>query len=127
MGEESVAQVGERIFALIDAVYGSDAAFERAANLPPKTVNNWRRGRSASYMKLLPEIAMLFGVATGELLGNPSSPEESARLTSEEEEILAMFRAAGNLSDKERAALTETIRNTIGLYLSSHGGGGVHS
>ena len=38
-----------------------------------------------------------------------------------------MFRAAGNLSDKERAALTETIRNTIGLYLSSHGGGGVHS
>lgn len=127
MGQESVAQVGERIFALIDAVYGSDAAFERAANLPPKTVNNWRRGRSASYMKLLPEIAMLFGVATGELLGNPSSPEESARLTSEEEEILAMFRAAGNLSDKERAALTETIRNTIGLYLSSHGGGGVHS
>ena len=126
MGQESVAQVGERIFALIDAVYGSDAAFERAANLPPKTVNNWRRGRSASYMKLLPEIAMLFGVATGELLGN-SSPEESARLTSEEEEILAMFRAAGNLSDKERAALTETIRNTIGLYLSSHGGGGVHS
>ena len=127
MGQESVAQVGERIFALIDAVYGSDAAFERAANLPPKTVNNWRRGRSASYMKLLPEIAMLFGVATGELLGNPSSPEESARLTSEEEEILAMFRAAGNLSDKERAALTETIRNTIGLSLSSHGGGGVHS
>lgn len=127
MGQESVAQVGERIFALIDAVYGSDAAFERAANLPPKTVNNWRRGRSASYMKLLPEIAMLFGVATGELLGNPSSPEESARLTSEEEEILAMFRAAGNLSDKERAALTETIRNTIGLYLSSHGGGGAHS
>jgi transcriptional regulator with XRE-family HTH domain len=126
MGQESVAQVGERIFALIDAVYGSDAAFERAANLPPKTVNNWRRGRSASYMKLLPEIAMLFGVATGELLGN-SAAEESARLTSEEEEILAMFRAAGNLSDKERAALTETIRNTIGLYLSSHGGGGVHS
>ena len=38
MGQESVAQVGERIFALIDAVYGSDAAFERAANLPPKTV-----------------------------------------------------------------------------------------
>ncbi len=126
MGQESVAQVGERIFSLIDAVYGSDAAFERAANLPPKTVNNWRRGRSSSYMKLLPEIAMLFGIATGELLGNPTSGEESSRLTSEEEELLTMFRAAGNLSDKERAALTETIRNTIGLYLASRGEGGVH-
>lgn len=121
MGQENVAQVGERIFSLIDAVYGSDAAFERAANLPPKTVNNWRRGRSSSYMKLLPEIATLLGIEASELLGTAGG-EESAHLTSEEEEILAMFRAAGSLSEKERSALTETIRNTIGLYLASHRG-----
>ncbi len=121
MGQEHVLQVGERIFAFIDALYGNDAAFERASNLPPKTVNNWRRGRSASYMKLLPEIAELFGVPVGELLG-VAGGERAPHLTPEEEELLSMFRAAGSLSESERAALTATIRNTIGLYLSARGG-----
>ena len=49
---ESVAR--ERILALIENEYDSDAAFEREMELPPKTVNNWRRGRSSSFMKILP-------------------------------------------------------------------------
>ena len=43
MGKESVMLTGETIFALIEMKFGSDAKFERQANLPPKTVNNWRR------------------------------------------------------------------------------------
>ncbi len=121
MGQEHVMQVGERIFAMIDAIYGNDAAFERAANLPPKTVNNWRRGRSASYMKLLPEIAALFEIPVNDILG-VAGGENTPALSPEEEEILAMYRAAGDLSEAERSALTATIRNTIGLYLSARGG-----
>lgn len=123
MGQEHVAQTGESIFALIEMHFGSDAAFERAANLPPKTVNNWRRGRSSSYMKMLPELAALFGVSVHDLLHTEESAGGGVRLTAEEQELLTLFRAAEGLSDRERAALSETIRNTIDLYLASRGAG----
>lgn len=122
MGQQHVSQTGEIIFSFIELRYGSDAAFERAANLPPKTVNNWRRGRSASYMKMLPELATLFGVSVRELLQSEEGEAATTRLSAEEQDLLTLFRATGGLSDKERAALTETIRNTIDLYLASHGG-----
>jgi transcriptional regulator with XRE-family HTH domain len=121
MGQEHVAQTGEIIFSLIEMRYGSDAAFERAANLPPKTVNNWRRGRSSSYMKMLPELATLFSVSIQELMRTDAS-ESGLRLSAEEQELLTLFRATDGLSEKERAALTETIRNTIDLYISTRGG-----
>lgn len=124
MGQEHVAQTGEIIFSLIEMRYGSDAAFERAANLPPKTVNNWRRGRSSSYMKMLPELAGLFGVSVRDLLQTEEGERDGVRLTTEEQELLTLFRAADGLSERERAALTETIRNTIDLYLASRTGKG---
>lgn len=124
MGQEHVAQTGEIIFSLIEMRYGSDAAFERAANLPPKTVNNWRRGRSSSYMKMLPELAGLFGVSVRDLLQTEEGERDGVRLTAEEQELLTLFRAADGLSERERAALTETIRNTIDLYLASRAGKG---
>ena len=123
MGQEHVAQTGESIFSLIEMRYGSDAAFERAANLPPKTVNNWRRGRSSSYMKMLPELAGLFGVSVRDLLQTEEGERDGVRLTAEEHELLTLFRAADGLPDRERAALTETIRNTIDLYLASRAAG----
>ena len=122
MGQEHVAQTGEIIFSLIETQYGSDAAFERAANLPPKTVNNWRRGRSSSYMKMLPELATLFSVSVHDLLQTEDG-NDGIHLTSEEQAFLSLFRAAEGLSARERAALTETIRNTIDLYLASRGNG----
>ena len=115
MAQENIARTGEIIFSLIEMRYGSDAAFERAANLPPKTVNNWRRRRSSSYMKLLPELASLFEVSVRDLL----CEEQAPILSSSEQELLAMFRAASGLSEREKTALTETIRNTIDLYLAS--------
>jgi transcriptional regulator with XRE-family HTH domain len=115
MAQEKIARTGEIIFSLIEMRYGSDAAFERAANLPPKTVNNWRRRRSSSYMKLLPELANLFEVSVSDLL----CEEEAPALSASEQQLLAMFRAASGLSEREKAALTETIRNTIDLYLAS--------
>ncbi len=122
MGHENVLRTGEILFSLIDLQYGKDAAFERAANLPPKTVNNWRRGRSASYMKMLPELAALLGVSVRDLLGTEEEGGGMPALTAEEQELLALFRSTGSLSERERAALTETIRNTIDLYLAARRG-----
>ena len=118
MGKESIQRTGEVIFALIDARFGSDAAFERAANLPPKTVSNWRRGRSSSYMKLLPELAALFEISVRELLCDESLPHGQP-LTQDEKELLMLYRAADALTEGERMALNETLRSTIDLYLSA--------
>lgn len=123
MGHENVLQTGQILFSLIELKFGSDAAFERAANLPPKTVNNWRRGRSSSYMKMLPELAALFGVSVRDLLLIEEEDSGAARLTAEEQEFLSLFRAAGDLTERERAALTETVRSTIDLYLAARRGG----
>lgn len=123
MGQENVARTGEILFSLIELKFSSDAAFERAANLPPKTVNNWKRGRSSSFMKMLPELAALFSVSVKDLL---CTGEEDVggvgQLTAQEQEFLALFRATSSLSDKERAALTETVRSTIDLYMAARRG-----
>ena len=57
MKKANQSKTRERIISLIEAEFESDAAFERAMGLAEKTVNNWRRDRSASYMKMLPELA----------------------------------------------------------------------
>ena len=123
MGQESVARTGEVLFSLIELKFSSDAAFERAANLPPKTVNNWKRGRSSSFMKMLPELAALLGVSVRDLLGTEEESGAGASLTAEEQQFLSLFRATSGLSDKERAALTETVKRTIDLYLAVRGEG----
>lgn len=70
MKRENTELVRQRVLKLIDSEFDSDAAFERAAALPEKTVNNWRRGLSASFMKILPSLAELFGVGATYLLGS---------------------------------------------------------
>ena len=83
MRRENTELVRERVLRLIEREFKSDAAFERAAALPEKTVNNWRRGLSASFMKLLPELAEIFGVGATYLLGSSSEGTISDRRLSE--------------------------------------------
>ena len=120
MNKAEVQKTGKKIFALIDTKFASDACFERAAGLMPKTVNNWRRGLSSSYMKMLPELSQILGTTAGALLDT----DGMSNLSENEQEIITLYRSAGKLSDRELNALTETIKNTIGLYLSSHSGSG---
>ena len=71
MKNDNTERIRERVLSLIESEYDSDAAFERAMGLSEKTVNNWRRGRSASFMKILPALSERFGVNVGELLDIP--------------------------------------------------------
>lgn len=116
---ENNERIRERVLSLIDSEFESDAAFEREMELPEKTVNNWRRGRSASFMKVLPELSELFGVNIGELLDIPLR-DDSSELSDEELEILTLYRKSHSLPKKHRQALKETIESTINLYLASH-------
>lgn len=118
MSAERNERIRERILLLIDSEFESDAAFERELSLPDKTVSNWRRGRSASYMKLLPALSESFGVNVGELLDIPIS-SDSSELSEDEISLLELYRKTRPLPSKARAALRETLEMTINLYLTS--------
>ena len=116
--KENTERIRERVLSLIDSEFESDAAFEREMNLAEKTVNNWRRGRSSSFVRILPELSEMFGVNIGELLDIPIR-EESSELSDEELDLLTLYRKTHALPKKQRFALKNTIESTINLYLTS--------
>jgi hypothetical protein len=73
MKKDNQDKTRDRILSLIDSEFASDAAFERAMGLADKTVNNWRRGRSTSYMKMLPELSAAFSVNNSNIMKNGRS------------------------------------------------------
>ena len=110
--------VRARVLSLVDSEYESDAAFERDMGLKDKTVSNWRRGKSASFMKMLPALSDKFGINVGELLDIPLIAESSA-LSPEELELIALYRKTHVLPKKMRVALRETLETTINMYISA--------
>lgn len=52
-----------------------DKTLELELKLKPKTVNNWKRGLSEGYMKMLPKIADYFDVSVDYLLGRTNNPK----------------------------------------------------
>ena len=119
MSVQNAEKIRSRILSLIDSEFESDAAFERELSLPDKTVSNWRRGRSASYMKILPALSEHFRVNVGELLAIPIS-SDSSELSEDEISLLELYRKTRPLPSKARAALRETLEAAITLFLSSH-------
>ena len=119
MRNESTENIRARILSLIESGFESDAAFERALDLPSKTVNNWRRGLSASFMKMLPRLSEEFGVNVGELLDIPLR-RDTSELSEEELHILHLYRKARTMPQPMRAALRDTIETTINMYISSY-------
>ena len=118
MEKENIERIREKVLSLIESEYESDAAFERAVALPEKTVNNWRRGRSASFMKMLPKLSACFSVNVGELLDIPIS-RDTSELSDEELELLKLYRKSRTLPEKMRTALRETLEMTINLYIKT--------
>lgn len=106
----------ERILALISDSFESDFAFERELGIPQKTVSNWRRGLSSSYMQRLPEIAERFNVSVSDLLDAPLR-SDSSELSEDELRLLQSYRRTGALAPSRRAALCETLERVIELYL----------
>lgn len=118
MNKENAEKVRERILSLIDSEFESDAAFERVMGLSEKTVNNWRRGRSSSYMRMLPRLSEEFRVNVGELLDMPLR-NDTSELSEEELHLLHLYRKSRTLPQKLRVALRETLENVINLYIKS--------
>ena len=119
MKSENTESIREKILNLIESEYESDAAFERAVGLADKTVNNWRRGRSASFMRMLPRLCDTFRVNITELMDIPISGDTS-NLSEDELHLLTVYRRARPWPTPMRTALAEVLENTIEMYLRSY-------
>ena len=115
---QSQENIRIKVLSLIESEFESDAAFEREMELPSKTVNNWRRARSSSYMKMLPALSERFGVNIGELLDIPLR-KDTSELSEEELHLLHLYRKSRTLPQKMRTSLRETLEMTINLYITS--------
>lgn len=118
MNKENTEKIRARVISLIESQFESDAAFERALSLKEKTVNNWRRGRSASFTKMLPTLSERFGVNIGELLDIPLK-KDTSELSEDELHLLHLYRKSRVLPQRMRTALRETLESTINLYILS--------
>ena len=118
MRDENAGKIRERILSLVDSEFESDVAFEKLLGLAPKTVNNWRRGLSASYMKILPRLSEELKVNVSELLDMPISGE-SSELSDDEVRILTLYRKSRTLPQNMRTSLSESIESIINLYLKT--------
>lgn len=116
--KEDAERIRGRILSLIESEFESDAAFERALMLRDKTVSNWRRGRSSSFMRMLPVLAERFGVNVGELLDMPLR-KNTSELSEDELKLLNAYRKTASLPPKMRSALFATLEEVIGLYAAS--------
>ena len=115
---DNTALIRDRILTLIESEFESDASFEREMGIPDKTVNNWRRGRSSSFMKMLPELSERFRVNVGELLALPLR-RDTSELSEDELRLLDLYRKSRTMPEKMRTALRETLETTINLYIDS--------
>lgn len=118
MSENNSQAIRERILFLIDSEFESDAEFERSMGLSEKTVNNWRRGRSSSYMKMLPALSEKFQVNVSELLDMPLR-NDTSELSDDEMHLLRLYRKSRTMPQKMRAALRETLESVINMYISA--------
>ena len=116
MKQDNTERIRTRILTLIESEFESDAAFERAMGLGDKTVNNWRRARSSSFMKMLPKLSETFKVNIGELMDMPLR-RDTSELSEDELKLLHLYRRSRTLPQKMRLPPAPPRTATLRLYI----------
>lgn len=104
----------DRIFELVDQKYQEQRFFARDLNLPASIISEWRRRKSASYTKRLPQIAELLSTSVEYLL---TGQKEKPATVSGDGQDPNTVRIAGRdgslfskrLTDEQLAALKSII------------------
>ena len=115
----------DRIFQLVDDKYKEQRDFAIELGVTPSIVSEWRRRKSASYQKRLPQITEVLGTTTEYLLtGNgPKYKTVQADVSnsdtqSEGQLMAAFFEGGKDLSEEEMAVLWQDAKDYIQWKLS---------
>ena len=104
-----------RIFLLLDELNMEQKTLASVLGLPADTVSAWRRGKSASYTKYLPQIAEALGTTTEYLLTGEGPKKRicsnPTALSDLPDEALDVARAYDCADEKSRAM----VRLALGL------------
>ena len=115
----------DRIFEIVDAKYNEQQEFSAALGLDPTIPSRWKKRKSTSYQKYLPQIAEVLGTTTEYLLtGNgpkykTATADVSNSDTQNEGQLMAAFFEGGkDLSEEEMAVLWQDAKDYIQWKLS---------
>ena len=105
----------DRLFSLVDRKYKEQKEFAQDIGVHPTRISEWRKRKSQSYQKYLPQIAEALGTTTEYLLTGEGPKKRGARPavsesdTITEEDIKAAFfnGADPTLTPEERDAMWE--------------------
>ena len=128
----------DRIFDLVDQQYKEQRDFARAIGVTPSIVSEWRRRKSASFHKPLPQIAATLGTTAEYLLTgqepvsaatapeHTAVPEPSARppLAPEDRELLQLIHDKPGLRimfDASKKATNEDILKAVEIIKAFYG------
>ena len=128
----------DRIFDLVDQQYKEQRDFARAIGVTPSIVSEWRRRKSASFHKRLPQIAATLGTTAEYLLTgqepvsaatapeHTAVPEPTARppLAPEDRELLQLIHDKPGLRimfDASKKATNEDILKAVEIIKAFYG------
>ena len=128
----------DRIFDLVNQQYKEQRDFARAIGVTPSIVSEWRRRKSASFHKRLPQIAATLGTTAEYLLTgqepvsaatapeHTAVPEPSARppLAPEDRELLQLIHDKPGLRimfDASKKATNEDILKAVEIIKAFYG------
>lgn len=107
----------ERIFELADKQFPEQREFAAAIGVTPSIVSEWRRRKSASYVKRLEKISQVLGTTPQYLLSGGTSEEDTGSkesrsdAVSEDDIKAAFFEGAEDLTKEEMDALWADARD----------------
>lgn len=83
--------VCSRIFELVDKKYVEQQAFAAALGVSPTMVSAWRKNKSESYMKRIPQIADVLNTSAEYLLTGEEKTPVGLPANGREEEFVQLF------------------------------------
>ena len=115
----------DRMFELVDEKYHEQKDFAAEIGVHPTRVSEWRKRKSQSYQKRLPQITEVLGTTTEYLLtGNgpkyKTAPADvsNSDTHSEGQLMAAFFEGGQDLSEEEMAVLWQDAKDYIQWKLS---------
>ena len=105
----------DRIFELADKKYQEQRDFAFALGVQPPRVSEWRRRKSESYMKRLPQIADVLGTSVESLLSGMTPPHKTAPVGQEadgrEKEFVRLFE---KLTPEQQDLVIAQLKGVVG-------------
>lgn len=116
----------DRLFKLVDAKYDEQRNFAADIGVTPSVVSEWRRRKSASYVKRLEIISKTLNTTPQYLLSGDIEPKETSPnatvLSHLDADAIAVAEAYAQADEKSRAMVRLALNLDTDVPLAAHGG-----